>query len=72
MKILKGTKLRVTHRRQGTFLAIADKDFDIDDEWYPVILDQDYLQGLSTYWCKGECVPCRKGLVEVFVLGDEE
>lgn len=67
MKIEKGTKLVVRHKRKGTFLAIANKDFDTDDEWYSVILDEPFLEGEVHVWLRGEEVPTRKGIAEVDV-----
>ena len=71
MKIKKGTKLLIKDKRKGTFLAIASEDFDTDDQWYSVILDQDYLEGMANDWIRGENVPARKGLSEVEVRSEE-
>lgn len=68
MKILKGTKLKINHNRKGTFLAIAANDFDTDDEWYDVILNQDFLVGYNTDWIRGDSVPARKGMSEIIIL----
>ena len=62
MKITKGTKLLVRSSRKGNFLAVANSDFDTDDEWYDIILDQDYLEGMANDWVKGEHVPARNGI----------
>lgn len=68
MKILKGTKLRVDDRRKGKFFAVANSDFDTEDEWYDIVLDQDYLEGMSNDWVKGEHVPARNGLSQLIVI----
>ncbi|MEI3530131.1 MAG: hypothetical protein V8Q75_03530 [Bacilli bacterium] len=66
MKISKGTKLKVYHKRHGIFYGIAIKDFDTDtEEFYPIELDQDMLCGLSTDWVRGDNIPCRNTLCEI-------
>jgi len=66
MKILKGTKLIVNDSRKGVFSAIATEDFDTDQEWYPLVLDEDTpVLGLSNKWYKGDEIPCRKGIAVV-------
>lgn len=70
MKIEKGRKLLIKDKRKGNFFAIANKDFDTDDEWYDVILDQDYLEGMANDWVRGESVPARKGISEVEVRSE--
>lgn len=72
MIIRKGTKLEIRDRRKGRFYAIANADFDTNDEWYDVILEQDYLEGLANDWVRGEHVPARNGISEVRVRGDKE
>ena len=68
MKITKNTLIQINSSRHPTFNAIAVKDFDTNDEWYPVSLTDDYLEGMSKYWLKGEEVPCRKSLVRSFKI----
>jgi len=66
MLIKKGQKIFVKHKRKGSFNAIAEKDFDTEkDEWYPIILDDDMVDGLNTDWVKGEHIPARRGLCSV-------
>ena len=67
MQIKAGDKLTVRCSRKGTYLAVATKDFDTEaDEWYHVTLDQDeVLDGFSTYWERGDSVPCRRGMAIV-------
>lgn len=70
MQFKAGDKLTVRCSRRGTYLAVATKDFDTEaDEWYPVTLDQEYLEGSSTYWERGDEVPCRRGLAIVMTRG---
>lgn len=70
MKIKAGTKLLVKDRRKGDFLGVAEKDFDTEhDEFFPVILDQDYLIGMANVWEMGERVPCRKDISFVEIRG---
>lgn len=71
MKIEKGTKLIVRDKGFGTYLAIANKDFDTDDEWYSVILDENYLEGEVYVWVRGEEIPARKPWCEVEVRSEE-
>ena len=59
MKIKKGTKLLITHFRKGRFKGIALNDFDTNDEFYPIVLNQDYKVGISLDWEQGEKIPCR-------------
>lgn len=68
MKVNKGDRLKVIDNRKGTFYAIANSDFDTEDEWYDVLLDQEYLAGLNNVWCKGEKVPARKGISNIEVI----
>ena len=71
MKITKGTTLTIVDCRKGTYRAIASDDFDTEaDEWYPVVLDQDELSGMSTDWERNEKVPCRRGLSRIEVRGE--
>lgn len=72
MKILKGQRIVVKDTRKGRFFAIAKKDFDtVNDEWYPCILDQNILYGLSNEWRIGDEVPARRGLCHVELRGGE-
>ena len=68
MNITKGTKVKVNDKRKGIFYARANSNFDTDDEWYDLILDQDYLDGMSTDWVRGERVPARKGLSHIEII----
>ncbi len=66
MKIKKGQKVKVVGSRSGNYEAIAVEDFDTEnDEWYPLILDQERVDGLSTSWHKGERHDGRRGLCEI-------
>ena len=62
MKITKGAKLLVCSDRKGKYLAMANSDFDTDDEWFDVVLDQEYLEDLSNFWVRGEHVSARNGI----------
>lgn len=69
MVITKGTRLKVKHSRKGVFTATAAQDFKTEDEWYPVVLDQENdLRGLNNTWVPGENVPCRASLCTVEVI----
>ena len=66
MEIKKGQKVIVRHNRSGTWNGIAKEDFDTNkDEWYPISLDQEFVEGLNTVWHKGDNMPARRGLCEV-------
>jgi len=66
MKIKKGTKLTIKHLRKGVFNVIAKRDFDTKkDEFYPVKLDTNRVEGLNTYWERAEEIPCRRILCEI-------
>lgn len=58
----KGDRVLVQDSRKGKFKGIVAEDFNSHDEWYPIILDQDCLNGLTNIWIKGDRIPCRKGL----------
>ena len=65
MNIKKGTKLYVNHSRKGKFYAYAEKDFNTNDEWFPIILsEKSFVQGMNptTNWRSGERIPCRSSL----------
>ena len=68
MKISKDTKLRVDDKRKGRFFAVANSDFDTEDEWYDILLDQDYLEGMNNDWVRGEHVPTRNGLSRITII----
>ena len=71
MKILKGQLIKIHDCRKGNYIGIAAADFDtVIDDWYPVYLAQDTLNGMQgrAKWFKGEDVPCRRGQTEVTIL----
>lgn len=72
MKLLKNTIVGVCHKRHGKFTGIVLKDFDTDvEEFYPIAVYQyDPVIGLSTVWNKGDEIPCRKSMVELFILDE--
>ncbi|MGP1602039.1 hypothetical protein [Treponema sp.] len=63
MTIKKNTLVEVCSRH-GTFHANAIEDFDTDNEWYPLVLSDDFLEGASKTWFRGEKIPCRKSFVK--------
>lgn len=68
MTIKKNTLIQINSSRHPIFKATAIKDFDTNDEWYPVSLADDYLEGMSKCWVKGDEIPCRKSLVRTFKI----
>ena len=67
MKISANTKLKVDDKRKGSYFAIANSDFDTNDEWYDISLDQPYLEGMANTWIRGDKVPARKGITEIYI-----
>ena len=67
MKVKKDTILKINHNRKGVFLAKAIKDFDTEEEFYPVVLISKKVDGLGTIWEKGEEIPCRSSLCKIEV-----
>lgn len=63
MIIKKNTLVEVCSRH-GVFCASVIEDFDTNNEWYPLALTDDFLEGVSKTWFKGEEIPCRKSFVE--------
>lgn len=72
MKITKGTKVKVNDARKGIFYAKANSNFDTEDEWYDLILEQDYLEGLNNDWVRGEYVPVRKGISYIEIMEEDK
>ena len=72
LKIKKGQRLRIEHRRKGTFTAIALRDFDSDEEaWFPVAPAEESVGGLgvlSGAWMPGEEIPCRASLARIIEI----
>ena len=61
-----GDNVIIRDSRKGTFKGIVVKDFDSDkDEWYDIVLNQPFLQGMANVWEKGQHIPCRRGISEV-------
>jgi hypothetical protein len=71
-QVKKGTLLLVKSSRKGTYKAIALRDFDLRDEWYPVALAETdkSIVGMnpSNIWIPGDEVPCRASLCTVTFL----
>lgn len=60
MKIKKGQLLEISHRRKGTFTAVAAEDFDSDEvAWFPIAVALTDVKGTNTVWRPGENIPCR-------------
>jgi len=60
MKVSEGQRLKVNHSRSGKWEGVATKDFDTEEEFYPIKLDQDEpVHGMSTAWIRGDNMPCR-------------
>jgi len=65
MLIEKATLLEISHRRKGTFRAVATHAFDTEEAtWYPVALtEKEYVAGMGEDWVAGERISCRASLV---------
>jgi hypothetical protein len=63
MQIKKGQTVLVSHSRHGKFKAIAERDFNTDENWYPVAVAMGMVKGLARDWGPGDSIPCRKSLV---------
>lgn len=71
MLVKKGTKLRVAHKRKGTFTGYAAEDFDTETtEFYPIKTAQ-FVSGMANDWEAGESVPCRNTLCTIAILEGE-
>jgi hypothetical protein len=71
MKIKKGTLVQVNHSRSGNWKALATKDFDTKkDEWYPLQLVDEEVNGMSTSWIKGDEMPARRGHCTIEIVSD--
>lgn len=66
-EVKKGTLLKINHSRKGTFLARAKEDFNLDDEWYPIVLAVERVDGMNTFWEAGDDIPCRASLCKIEV-----
>jgi hypothetical protein len=69
MQIKKGSLVKVIHSRKGSFTGRAAEDFDTSDEFYPIILADNVVEGITTDWEKGELIPCRGSLCEITQIG---
>ena len=67
MRIEKGKRLIVRDRRKGRFEAEALRDFDTEDEFYPVTPLQKVV-GLTNEWEYGDEIPCRKGIAYIIAV----
>jgi len=64
VKIKEGQLLKINHRRKGTFVAVALRDFNSEEEtWFPVALVEGYVKGMTTGWVPGNEIPCRASLI---------
>lgn len=71
MKILKGTIIKVHHRRKGIFKGKAIKDFETNDiEFYPIELLDEKLEGLNNTYYKGEVIECRNIFCKLEIVSD--
>lgn len=68
MKVTKGQVLQVRHTRKGVFTGIADRNFDTEqEEFYPISLAAEEVEGEGTVWVAGDKIPCRNTLCTITV-----
>ena len=48
------------------------KNFNTDDEWYPLVLTDSLSEGMSTIWIKDDAIPCRKSHVRYIEIIKEQ
>lgn len=66
MNYKKGDLLLIEHCRKGNFFGRAKRDFNTDEEFYPIISDEiRSIDGLNNSWENGEEIPCRKSLCRI-------
>lgn len=53
------------------YIGKAIEDFDTEDEWWPIVVDQDRcVFGISGVWHRGDEIPARKGLTTLVKVLD--
>ncbi len=62
MEITKGTILEVSHNRKGRFTAIAERNFDTEQETFYPVKTTVHVEGVVNEWVSGESIPCRGSL----------
>lgn len=73
MILKKDSKVVVHHDRKGTFNAILTEDFDTTSILpFPIILDQDYLHGMSSGWERGDKVPASNSIASIGLREEEQ
>lgn len=75
MFIAKDTRMVLINKRASEstrkYIGKATKDFDTEDEWWPIVVDQDKpVFGISAVWVKGEEIPARKQLTTLVEVLD--
>ena len=75
MFIKKDTRMALINKRASEstreYIGKAIRDFDTEDEWWPIVVDQDGLvEGLSSSWGRGEEIPARKNLTTLVEVLD--
>jgi len=75
MFIAKDTRMALINKRASEstreYIGKAIRDFDTEDEWWPIVVDQDNLIcGISRVWGRGDEIPARKGLTTLVEVLD--
>jgi len=72
MRIKKGDVLLIEHERKGRFNAVATKDFDSEaEEFYPLVVADGVVEGVSVRWQKGDSIPCRGSFCKIIKVIDK-
>lgn len=75
MFIAKDTRMALINKRASEstreYIGKAIRDFDTEDEWWPIVVDQDRpIHGISRVWGRGDEIPARKGLTTLVEVLD--
>ncbi len=75
MFIAKDTRMVLINKRASEstreYIGKAIRDFDTEDEWWPIVVDQDRpIYGISRVWGRGDEIPARKGLTTLVKVLD--
>jgi hypothetical protein len=68
MKVTKGSILKVKHSRKGTFDAVAERDFDTEEESFFPVKTASLVEGKANDWEPGESIPCRSSFCTFEVI----
>lgn len=75
MFIAKDTRMVLINKRASRdtkeYIGKAIRDFDTEDDWWPIVVDQDRpIYGISGVWGRGDEIPARNGLTTLVEVLD--